>query len=320
MLFGPPPPTDFGTGQMFDQISTRYDMINRVLALRMDISWRQQMTKQIHTMLSADGGRGGGGGDEELMILDMATGTADVAIQLAKEFPSTKTTILGLDPSENMLAVGRQKVSHQRLADRITLEHADARDLSKYPSNTFDVATMAFGIRNVPSESRDKALCEIHRLLKTNKGVLGVLEFSEPDTDKHGILGVMAQYFIRYVVPIVGGVLSGKPKEYMHLQNSIKEFPTPDEFHKLLGTLNCGNGGGHFVMEEVQHLNFGSVQLYIGRAVSSSSSNEEGTEKERINKTRDPVLPPIRSATRTNDDDNEEAETIIDKNAQTSSD
>jgi demethylmenaquinone methyltransferase/2-methoxy-6-polyprenyl-1,4-benzoquinol methylase len=314
MLFGPPPPTDFGTGQMFDQISTRYDMINRVLALRMDISWRQQMTKQIHAMLSADGG---GGDEEELMILDMATGTADVAIQLAKEFPSTKATILGLDPSENMLAVGRQKVSHQQLADRITLEHADARDLSKYPPNTFDVATMAFGIRNVPSESRDNALCEIHRLLKTNRGVLGVLEFSEPDTDKHGILGVMAQCFIRYVVPIVGGVLSGKPKEYMHLQNSIKEFPTPDEFNELLGTLNCGIGGGHFVMEEVQHLNFGSVQLYIGRAVSSSSSSssssnneEQETEKERISKTRDPVLPPIRSVARTSDDDNEETETV----------
>jgi demethylmenaquinone methyltransferase/2-methoxy-6-polyprenyl-1,4-benzoquinol methylase len=294
MLFGPPPPTDFGTGQMFDKISSRYDMINRVLALRMDMSWRQQMTKRIRDMLVEQGQD-----TAELMLVDMATGTADVAIQLATEFPSSRVTILGLDPSENMLAVGRQKVSDRRLDSRITLEHADARDLSRYPSHTYHAATMAFGIRNVPAGSRTKALCEIHRLLKADRGILGILEFSEPDPDAHGVLGIVAQYFIRYVVPVVGGILSGNLKEYMHLQNSIKEFPTPDEFNNLLSTLDGECPSGRFVMNDVEHLNFGSVQLYVGRAVGNENSHEnydDGNTERIATRKRDPVLPPIRSA------------------------
>jgi demethylmenaquinone methyltransferase/2-methoxy-6-polyprenyl-1,4-benzoquinol methylase len=247
------PPANFGSGSMFDQIATRYDTINRVLALRMDVGWRQRMTQQLKERLP-----------ENPRLLDVATGTADVALQLAKDIPTS--TILGVDPSNNMLSVGRGKIRKQSLQERIELKWADARDLSKYDANTFDGATMAFGIRNVPE--RDVALCEIHRLLRPS-AVIGILEFSEPD-DSHGLLGILARMFIRHIVPIVGGILSGAPREYLHLQNSIKDFPIPSEFNKLMQNLSCGEDGkGRFNMDDVVHMNFGSVQLYMGTVVKS---------------------------------------------------
>jgi demethylmenaquinone methyltransferase/2-methoxy-6-polyprenyl-1,4-benzoquinol methylase len=249
------PPSDFGGGSMFDQIATRYDTINKVLALRMDVGWRQQMTQQVKQRLPETNPR----------LLDVATGTADVALQLAKDIPTS--TILGIDPSNNMLEVGRVKIQQRELQERIELQWGDARDFSKYSANTFDGATMAFGIRNVPE--RDIALCEIHRLLKPS-GVLAILEFSEPD-DSFGVLGMLARLFIRHVVPIVGGVLSGAPREYLHLQNSIKDFPTPPRFKELMENLSCGeDANGHYEMEDVMHMNFGSVQLYVGTAVKFS--------------------------------------------------
>ena len=111
-----------------------------------------------------------------IRIVDLATGTADVALQLAQDIPTA--TIVGIDPSQNMLTVGRDKVASQDMSDRIELFLWDARQLSSWESNFFDGATMAFGIRNVPE--RDVALCEIHRLLKPN-GWVAILEFSEPD-------------------------------------------------------------------------------------------------------------------------------------------
>jgi demethylmenaquinone methyltransferase/2-methoxy-6-polyprenyl-1,4-benzoquinol methylase len=255
------PPSDFGSGSMFDQIATRYDLINRVLALRMDVSWRQEMANTVQQRVVASG-------VSEPQLLDVATGTADVALTLAKTIPTAK--ILGLDPSNNMLNVGREKIQQQGYPEQIRLEWADARDLKVHPESTFDGATMAFGIRNVPE--RDVALCEIHRLLKP-KSVFCILEFSEPD-DSFGFLGFLARLFIRHVVPVVGGVLSGAPREYLHLQNSIKDFPSPPEFAKLLEGLSCGeSGNGHFNVDEIVQMNFGSVQLYVTTAVGKPEAS-----------------------------------------------
>jgi demethylmenaquinone methyltransferase / 2-methoxy-6-polyprenyl-1,4-benzoquinol methylase len=283
------PPPDFGSGQMFDQIAGRYDMINRVLALRMDISWRQAMTGRIRELLMERDDDPTDTQQQEYSwkVLDLATGTADVALQLAKDLPPS-TTILGLDPSNNMLAVGREKVAAAGLEHQITLQEADARDLSSYEARTYDAATMSFGIRNVP-EPRQTALCEIHRLLKPG-GILGILEFSKPD-DSHGILGKVARWFIVHVVPLVGGILSGAPREYLHLQNSIEEFPSPEEFRNLLQTLQCP---GHFDMEPVRHLNFGSVQLYIGRVVVPEEKQQQHPDDRQQEVKKEPVLPPIK--------------------------
>lgn len=216
-------------------------------------------------------------GDGAVKILDLATGTADVAILLAKDYLSSGTDtkrdidILGVDPSINMITVGREKIAKENLASTITLDLGDARNLKGLENDSFDAATMSFGIRNVPE--KEEALCEIHRVLKKESdgqsgAKFGILEFSEPGDDS-GIMGAGARLFIRYVVPVLGAVLSGAPREYMHLQNSIKEFPSPPEFAALMEGLKCGvNSNGRFRVEDLIQLNFGSVQLYLATPVN----------------------------------------------------
>jgi demethylmenaquinone methyltransferase/2-methoxy-6-polyprenyl-1,4-benzoquinol methylase len=247
------PPSDFGSGSMFDLIASRYDMINRVLAVGMDQGWRLEMVKRIKSSVDTI---------ESPRLLDIATGTADVALLLAKEIPSS--TVLGCDPSNNMLEIGRDKIQKRGQGSQVRLELADAMEFANIDSTTYDAATMAFGIRNVPD--REKALCQIHRVLKPNSRFC-ILEFSEPD-ESAGIMGAGARIFIRYVVPFVGGILSGAPREYWHLQNSIKFFPSPKEFVELLEQVKCNeDGDGAFRVDELVQLNFGSVQLYVTTAL-----------------------------------------------------
>ena len=244
------PPPDFGSGQMFDSIADRYDLVNRVLAMNMDVGWRKVMVEQVRQRTASL---------ESPKILDLATGTADVAILLADGIPGS--TITGVDPSNNMLNVGRVKVKDRELEARIELREGDAQDLmGSLEENSFDAATMSFGIRNVPD--REKALCQIHGVLRPNS-VFCILEFSEPHDDT-GIMGYLARMFIRHVVPVVGGIVSGAPREYLHLQNSIKDFPTPQEFGSLMERIECGEDGqGTFRLDELIQMNFGSVQLYV---------------------------------------------------------
>jgi len=265
---------------MFDRIASRYDFINRALALNMDTAWRVEMVNAVtsngdlFTRTSNDSTR---------KILDLATGTADVAILLGNSARSTAaspTQVLGVDPSQNMISVGRDKIRERGLEEIVTLDIGDARNLVNLQTNDFDAATMSFGIRNVPE--KDKALCEIWRVMKKDgRSKLGILEFSEPGPDA-GFLGSVARLFIRHIVPVMGAALSGAPKEYLHLQNSIQEFPTPEEFKALMEGINCatsiettafGEDGketkvaerkaGAFRVEEVRQMNFGSVQLYL---------------------------------------------------------
>lgn len=272
------PPADHGKGSMFDLIATRYDFINRALALNLDIGWRKAMIAEVtsHGKLFDSNGI-----TSSVKVLDLATGTADVAILFAKEYLNTNSeaskrdlTILGVDPSINMITVGREKIKKENLVDQITLDLGDARNLEELDESSFDAATMSFGIRNVPE--KETALCEIHRVLKKEvkdekndiKGArFGILEFSEPSKDS-GIMGAGARLFIRHVVPILGALLSGAPREYMHLQNSIKEFPSPKEFAALMEGLNCGvDGRGSFRVDNLIQMNFGSVQLYLATPI-----------------------------------------------------
>jgi demethylmenaquinone methyltransferase / 2-methoxy-6-polyprenyl-1,4-benzoquinol methylase len=276
-----PPPKDFGSGSMFDQIATRYDIINRILALGMDISWRQRMVEMIvDRVVSVDLSPLHSNHGSSVRILDVATGTADVAILLAKELQKRRigvsiegsdqiAHITGVDPSQEMITVGRQKIgASSSLQNCIDLQVHDAQDLSRLESPTlYDAATMAFGIRNVPD--RGKALCEIYSLLRTN-ATLGILEFSEPDPKEFGVLGYLARYFIRYVIPFAGGILSGHPKEYWHLQNSIQDFPSPQEFSHFVNDLQCTPEAHSYRLDELIQMNFGSVQLYLFRTLPSS--------------------------------------------------
>lgn len=262
------PPSDHGKGTMFDTIATRYDFINRVLALNLDIGWRKVMISEVtsHGQIFE--------GKESVNILDLATGTADVAILMAKEYknnnsPSKKgMKILGVDPSQNMINVGREKILKEKLKEEITLELGDARNLDGLASDQFNAATMSFGIRNVPE--KELALCEIHRVLKKNEDSrLAILEFSEPG-EEAGIMGAAARFFIRYAVPVIGAIISGAPRDYMHLQNSIKDFPSPQKFASIMEGLTCTSANGQigtFEVEKIVQMNFGSVQLYLAAPI-----------------------------------------------------
>ena len=249
------PPLDFGTnsekGSMFDFIAGRYDAINRVLAFNMDVHWRKVMIKRIKGHLEINA-------IESPQIIDVATGTADVALMMSEMIPAA--TIIGVDPSNGMLDVGRKKITKKKKNDQISLEWADARDFSNYEANVFDAGTMAFGIRNVPE--REVALCEIYKVLKPGS-LFCILEFSEP-SGKKSPMGAAAGFFIQKVVPYVGGILSGQRKMYKHLQNSIKNFPAPEDFKAMIDGLQCSAGKPSFYVEEIEDLGmtFGAVQIY----------------------------------------------------------
>ena len=286
------PSTDFGSGSMFDKIAPRYDITNRFLAFNLDTSWRRQMVHEVvKDIVFVEDEEGNQNDKDAIHFLDLATGTADVALLLSDEIKKqTKSqtdalkssslvnvNIIGVDPSANMIDIGNQKIESRNKKEMkenidLKLKVGDARDLTNFNDSSFDGATMAFGIRNIPE--KETALCEIHRVLKKNlssnsqhSSRLAILEFSEPD-ENSGILGSVARFFIRNIVPVVGATLSGAPKEYMHLQNSIQEFPAPAKFVELMENLECKYEKrlkGKFKVEALHQMNFGSVQLYIAR-------------------------------------------------------
>lgn len=222
-----------GSGAMFDRIADRYDLLNRIISLGIDQRWRQKTTAALEVR---PGER----------ILDLATGTADLAIMVSRTHPDAHVT--GLDPSRNMLAVGKQKVAEAGLTQRIELIEGDAQQLS-FPEHHFDRVCMAFGIRNVPD--RGAALREMARVTRPG-GRIAILELAEP---RGGMMGGLARFHIHSVVPWVGSVLSGS-REYRYLQRSIAAFPPAEEFAKLMGE------SGLDVLT-VEALTFGVATLYV---------------------------------------------------------
>ena len=223
-----------GSGEMFDAIAPRYDLLNRVLSLGIDQRWRRELVRQLE--LSPDA-----------RVLDHATGTADLALLIARSGPGIR--VLGLDPSTEMLRVGQVKVDAARLAERVELRRGDAERLDDVASASFDAVSMAFGIRNVPD--RPRALAELCRVTRRG-GRVAILELSEP----RGVLGPLARWHVHRVVPWLGALLSGA-KEYNYLQRSIAAFPPPEEFGRVMAQ------SGLRVLS-IQPLTFGVCHLYVG--------------------------------------------------------
>ena len=222
-----------GSGAMFDAIAHRYDLLNRVLSMGIDQRWRRKTVAALELPAGAQ-------------VLDLATGTGDVALRIAKTHPDAQVT--GSDPSENMLAVGRTKVTAAGLDQRITLVQGDAQKLP-FADRTFHGVTIAFGIRNVPD--REKALREMGRVCRLG-GRIAILELSEPGG---GLLGTLARFHVHTVVPTLGALLSGA-REYRYLQQSIAAFPPAEQFAAQM------RSAGLKVLA-VQPLTFGVCHLYV---------------------------------------------------------
>lgn len=227
-----------GSGAMFDAIAARYDLLNRVLSLGIDQRWRKATARALELK---DGAR----------VLDLATGTGDLAVMVSKLAPTSRIT--GVDPSTRMLEVGREKIARLGLADRIELLEGDAQSLP-FEDNSFDGVCIAFGIRNVPD--RSKALREMARVTRPG-GHVAILELSEPEG---GILAPIARFHVHTMVPVIGAWISGA-HEYRYLQRSIAAFPPARVFASQMQ--ECG-----LEMVRVSPLTFGVCHLYVGRATS----------------------------------------------------
>jgi len=227
------PIPSLGSGQMFDRIAPRYDLVNRVLSLGLDQRWRR---RAVHALTLTGHPR----------VLDVATGTGDLAIEILRAHGDA--TVIGLDPSPGMLAIARAKLERRGLADRVELIVGDACTLPQ-PSCSMDAATIAFGIRNVPD--RPAALRELARVVRPGGRVV-VLELGEP---RRGLLGSLARFHTHWVVPRLGGWLGGS-REYRYLQTSIAAFPPAEEFARMMR--GCG-----LTIVDVMPLAFGACTLFV---------------------------------------------------------
>lgn len=224
-----------GSGQMFDQIAARYDLLNRVLSMGLDLRWRRRLLDALGSL-----------GDDE--VLDVATGTGDVAIALSRRGPGVR--VVGLDPSAGMLEVGRRKVDAAGLRERIELVQGDAQAMP-FADDRFAGATIAFGIRNVPD--RRRGLAGMARTVRPG-GVVAVLELGEP---RRGWLAPFARFHVHHVVPRLGAWISGA-REYRYLQESIAAFPAPEAFCEVMREAGLEDVRFEPMFPEVAH-------LYVGR-------------------------------------------------------
>lgn len=228
---------DGGDGVFFDSIAHRYDLLNRVLSMGLDRRWRRRAVQALE--LSRE---------EGATVLDLATGTADLAMAIAEDAPSV--SVRGVDPSKEMVAIGDEKIEAAGLQERVRLSLGDGQDLS-FEDDSFDGTAIAFGIRNFPD--RLQGLREMARVTRPQKYVV-ILELSEP---RQGLMAGMARFYVRQCVPRIGSLLSGS-KEYRYLQESIAAFPPADSFVSMMEEAG---------LEEVTvtPLTFGVVNLFRGR-------------------------------------------------------
>lgn len=233
--------TPLGTGAMFDAIAPRYDLINRLASLGLDRGWRRRLVAALRPPSGAPPA------SRPRLLVDVATGTADVALALLQDDPTVR--VVGVDPSEAMLARGRAKLGPA--SPRATLVRGDALCLP-LPSGAADGAGIAFGIRNVPD--RPAAAREMARVARPG-APLAVLELAEP---RDGPFALLARLHCRAVVPWLGATLSGA-REYRYLATSVAAFPPPDEFAALLE-------GAGWRDVTVERLTFGAAHLFVGRA------------------------------------------------------
>jgi demethylmenaquinone methyltransferase / 2-methoxy-6-polyprenyl-1,4-benzoquinol methylase len=204
---------------MFNNIAFRYDFLNRFLSAGIDIRWRKKMIKELD-------------GLNPRHILDVATGTADVALMAGKKLAEARIT--GIDISDAMLAIGREKIAKAGRSETIELLNGDSEAIS-FGDNTFDAVTVAFGVRNFAH--LEKGLSEIYRVLKPG-GKLVVLEFSKPTMPG---ISSLYRFYMNIICPGVGKIFSKNRNAYTYLNQSIKKFPEGKNFTRILDNLSYKN-------------------------------------------------------------------------------
>lgn len=225
--------------QMFSKIAHRYDLANHILSLNRDRAWRRALVQHAAPQ---PGER----------LLDLCTGTGNVAIEFAQACPDLQ--IVGLDLSEEMLKIAREKFASISLDHRIELIHGDALKLP-FAENSFEIVTIAFGLRNFPDHAR--GLREIYRVLASG-GRAFILEFSVPQSF---LARLVYLPYLRYILPTVGGLLLGSRAPYEYLRDSIVSFP--DRATILEELYKTG-----FRPVGYRDLTFGIATLYWGRKAS----------------------------------------------------
>lgn len=221
--------------QMFDTISNEYDGLNRVISFGIDIKWRKKVVKII-------------GATNPEKILDIATGTGDLAINLTE---TNASKIIGLDISKGMLNVGRKKIEKLQLNNQIEMVFGDSENIP-FEANYFDAITVAFGVRNF--ENLEKGLSEIYRVLKPN-GTFVVLETSIPTKTpyKQGY-----KFYAKYILPSIGKLFSKDKTAYKYLSDSAAAFPYGKSFNNILSKIG-------FIAIENKPQTFGVASIYIGK-------------------------------------------------------
>ncbi len=241
----PKPPVGQAPGKrdhveaMFDEIAPRYDFLNRVLSFGIDIWWRKRAVALLSDGLA---------GPPDL-LMDMATGTADLAIEALSLNPRQ---VIGVDISDGMLSFGREKLEAKQLDHRIALVQGDAADLP-FDDDTFDGALVAFGVRNF--ENLEAGLVGMRRVLKPGAPLV-VLEFSHPTAFpiKQGY-----EVYSKHVLPRVGRAVSGSSEAYEYLPESVAAFPDGEAFLRVMQSAGYREG-------LAKPLTFGIVSLYRGLA------------------------------------------------------
>ena len=218
--------------KMFDTISKEYDGLNRVISFGIDVKWRNKVVDIIANTNPEN-------------ILDIATGTGDLAINLAK---TSAKEIIGLDISEGMLYVGREKINKKHLDSKIKMMVGDSENLP-FQNDTFDAVTVAFGVRNF--EDLEKGLAEIYRVLKP-KGTFVILETSVPTKT---LYKTGYSFYTKYILPTIGKVFSKDQLAYSYLCESASKFPYGEALNNILRKIG-------FISVEDMPQTFGVATIY----------------------------------------------------------
>ena len=226
---------DYQVKRMFESIAFSYDFQNSFLSLRRDSYWRRVMAQSLRL-------------PGEALVLDMATGTGEVAVEICRHHPQAR--VIGVDFSPKMLMVGRRKGKFKKFNDRIHISLGDGRQLP-LRSDSFEAATIAFGIRNI--EEREQALREFYRVLKPG-GQLLIMEFDIPDDP---LLGTLYRLYFDYLLPPLGNWLSRTDYAYSYLATSVHGFPTEKDFLWEMGRAGFTSLG-------IKKLTYGIAKIFRG--------------------------------------------------------